>query len=514
MTTVYRDYQRQLAGDVFKAFEKYDRVMAQMPTASGKTITTALIIEQWPGDARVLVHRGELKTQWELVTNAEVLTIQQLTHKAYTDTTVYSKEDLLVIDESHHYIDNDWHKAVESWPGKILGLTATPWRMKGGFDHFWQKLIQGPSKKELIADGHVLPSIVKNPKFGVIQGKGESEDGDFSVSATMAEFAKSAQQRAAMTELGIKWMQAESPNGKFIVFCLNKVHANAVLTYAESQGLSAQIVLSSTAKAVRAKAFKEFRFGSLQLLITVAVLTEGVDLPECDGVLILRPTRSLALYLQMVGRANRVSNGQEYSLILDASGNHTRLGHPDDAHLWSLRARRGEYRELLECPECGTMNDPENDVCDFCDAQLHEDSLPHSKKRNARIICQLCGHRRSVLIQQCPFCTFDITKAELTEADAPEHFGHRNVLFTLVQDVYPLKYHGEATAIDAVVWLYQNGNEWHGGIRVPEDSKYADLIPANHEGEVNLKNAISEQPYKLVDRLLDKTRLIQSSIGV
>ena len=515
MTELY-DFQQTLADDVFNSFKVYRRILLQSSTGSGKTVLGAHVGDKWTGKVRVLAHRKELVLQWQkYFTPDSILTIQQLQHKRYKDKAKWSRNDLLIVDEAHHYADNKWHEALKAWPGYILGLTATPWRASAlkGYDHIYQKLIVGPSKQELMTLGALVPALVKNPKFGVIEGRGTGPDGDFSTTATMELFANSVQQYAAMTYEAINWLVEEAPNAKALGFCITVKHAEAVKNYCDSIDLPAMLVTAKTPLSTRLQLFADLQAGKLSLLLTVAVLTEGVDLPECDTVLIMRPTKSLALYLQMVGRAVRPFGEEKlHGTVLDAAGNHARFGHPDDDYLWSLKARRPDLREPRICDVCETVNLPDATFCVGCGVKL----TGSGNAWGPRVICGNCGRSRKAVIAECPYCRVTIAGGRVNLASTPESFSHRNAIFELA-GYAPIRYEAWLNQIDSTVWVKrlttvkwtdQVLGGWIGGIQVDEDmvDEYSLHVVMDPDGNVVFNDPTNEQPFKLVDLLLNKAK--------
>ena len=319
-----RDYQQKMVDELVSSPAK---TMVQMHTGSGKTALGAYFArrlkEATGSRTLILAHRRELVQQWQDtivevgLQSAMVVTIQQLTYQQQMQKLFrrYGSADLLIIDECHHYIDNVWSEAFHRWKGRVLGLTATPWRIERyrGFHkdqegrRMWQRLIVGPPRAALIERGALVPTVVKSPFFGVIgsgeevealktfgKGRGGSKDSDFSVTDMMQRFHESQAMKAAMTEKGVDWLVEERSEGRAkqtIVFGLNQKHAEALLKECSKRNItSAAVVTSKTPKDERQDAIKAFEREKLDTLITVAVLTEGVDLPVCDSVLMVRPT--------------------------------------------------------------------------------------------------------------------------------------------------------------------------------------------------------------------------------
>ena len=186
-----RPYQQELLGNVRAALQCTDKpVMMQLPTGAGKTIIAAALLSKYLTGRRKavwLTHRKELASQTERmlteagilattdarwmpgerapsIANSVVILMAQtvgLRTKAAGVWSSYYKNDLLIIDEAHHATAPGWERAIRQWPGRVLGMTATPWRLskKEGFDHLFSELINGPQMSQLQAQGFLCEAL-------------------------------------------------------------------------------------------------------------------------------------------------------------------------------------------------------------------------------------------------------------------------------------------------------------------------------------------------------------------
>ena len=372
-----RDYQVE-AVDKINEYLRFPRakVLYQCATGSGKTVVACAIVKEWHGDLYWLTHRRELERQSAHilvesgVENAIVSSPVKMYNKIKRGTYNPTKNSLIIADEAHHASAPTWAKILKEWPGTVLGLTATPWRLsrKEGFDHLFDFMIKGPSVQELVEEGYLVPCIVRHPKDGETIEPGGIVSGDFSPGQTMAN-----NDRTLLIEMGIKWLLEErKPDSSTVCYCLTVQHAEEVNKYAIERGLRSKVILGNTNPVEREEAVAEFSRGELDLLVCVEVITEGFDVPMIDSILILRPTESLSLYLQMIGRSMRPAPGKEYALVLDACNNWKRHGLPEEdrAHIWSLEARSEEDGKgeppVRVCPRCHTINHAATRACKNC----------------------------------------------------------------------------------------------------------------------------------------------------
>ena len=407
-----RDYQRDLLRQIQKALKPENaRVMMQLPTGGGKTVIAAHLLADYlsSGHKAVwLTHRKELAGQTcEVLTNATGLSAQsdrrwdigdpapvlangvmvlmaQTVSRRISEPGVWSKydgQDLMVIDEAHHATAKGWELAMNHWPGRIVGLTATPWRLSKseGFDHLFNRLICGPQIAELQAESSLCDAQVRIPgPEHRIRGGAIGSTGDF----TEPGIERANVGRAAIMTAGVRdfWLK-HAHDRQTIVYAVSKGHAENLVNVFNRAGVSAQLILGATALDQRAEAIAEFKRGDLQVLVNVAVATEGFDLPDASCIVIARPTESLALYLQMVGRGLRLKPNGGDCIVLDLAGNSLTHGLPESRHKWTL-APRSQDSGVGEAPTV---------VCDSCDV-----ASPASSHK-----CRSCGNPLGRDCQRC-----------------------------------------------------------------------------------------------------------------
>jgi superfamily II DNA or RNA helicase len=163
-----------------------------------------------------------------------------------------------------------------------------------------------------------------------------------------------------------------------IAFCCSIAHAESVARSFNAAGISAATLLGNTPD--RDAVVAGFDAGSVQILVTVDVVSEGFDIPAAGCAILLRPTQSLGLYLQQVGRVLRPAPGKDAAVILDHVGNVTRHGFPDDHRQWTLehgapRASGPAAPSVRTCPQCFAAFKP----APICPACGHEQPAPRPR---------------------------------------------------------------------------------------------------------------------------------------
>lgn len=390
------------------------RVMTQLPTGGGKTEIAGALLKEFLVDGRKavwLTHREELANQteerlspnWSVsamsgtdswsprrpaprIVNGVVILKAQTVSRRNKDSAVvwdnYSPDDLLVIDEAHHAPATGWERAIKQWPGKVWGLTATPWRLtqREGFDHLFHVLVTGQQTSEMQENGFLARSRIFAPTpDDRIKGGEVGQLGDFTEGGI-----ERANEQLVMTTLAVNFWRNLAEGRQTVAYAVSKGHAANLVRAFRDWGISASSILSDTPQDEREQAIEDFKNGNLTVLVNVAVATEGFDLPDASCVMITRPTKSLALYLQMVGRGLRPKDDGGDCLILDLASNAEEHGLPEDYREWSLIARGNPAPgdpPVRYCHECNFMAHPAHHKCPKCNADLGKP-------------CRLCGKFR------------------------------------------------------------------------------------------------------------------------
>jgi superfamily II DNA or RNA helicase len=351
-----RPYQQQAIADLRAAFRDGARAPLLVgPTGMGKTVIIAAVLQGVAARGRsaiVLVHRRELIAQTSAklsladvphgiiaagvpATNApiQIASVQTLARRL---DRIAAQPDLIVIDEAHHATAGTWGKALTHWPQALrLGVTATPVRQDGrGLGVVFDRLVLGPSTAELIGGGFLCPArIYAPPPVADLSGL-HRRAGDYAI-----DEAAQRMDRPTVTGDAIAHYQRLAAGQRAIAFCCNVKHAEHVCAAFNHAGVEAATLLGATDPLRRDATVARFAAGELQVLVTVDVVSEGFDIPAAGCAILLRPTQSLGLYLQQVGRVLRPAPGKAAAIVLDHVGNVHRHGWPDDPREWSLDDR-------------------------------------------------------------------------------------------------------------------------------------------------------------------------------
>ena len=348
-------------------------VLGVAPTGSGKTVCFCALAKQWEGRVMILVHRKELLeqvsrclTQWEVAhgliapdapnrkaERVQVASVQTLVRRLAD----YVPPDYLIIDEAHHaLLKSSWGKIFKAWPrAKRLGVTATPERLSGeGLREVFASMILGPSVKTLMEDGALSRYRLFAPPVQYADR----------VVRRMGDFARRELSEAmnvrTITGDAVAHYRKHALGKRAMVFCVSIDHAESVAKQFAETGIPACSIDGEMTTGERSGILRRFAKGEIQVLTSCDLVSEGFDLPAVEVAVLLRPTQSLALHLQQVGRALRPYKGKAAAIILDHAGNTHRHGLPDDPRDWSLDGREERQRQSLlseapatkTCPKC------------------------------------------------------------------------------------------------------------------------------------------------------------------
>lgn len=404
------DDQQQAVVDIRDAFRSHRRVLFTAPTGWGKTVLFCFITRQMYERERpcvILLHRHELLRQvsdtldqvevphgiigpgprtWsdDIIQVASVFTLARHTHRV-------ASPYLLVTDEAHHAVPNTtWGKVLGAYPSAFrLGVTATPIRLSGeGLADCFDHMVRGPSVQSLIDRGRLSKFSVYAPPTVDTSGI-PVRGGEFVQREVVARV-----EPAKITGDVIAHWDRHARGLRSLAFCASVEHARAVADAFGAHGVRAQAIWGALGERECGRAVDSFRRGSITVLTSCDLVSEGFDCPAIECGILLRATASTGLYLQQVGRCLRAYPGKDRALILDHVGNTLRHGWPAAAREWTLAGLRASARRdtgspaggvrvckqcwaaapvsARACPECGVAYPVESRKIRIVDGQLRE----------------------------------------------------------------------------------------------------------------------------------------------
>ena len=391
-----RDYQQDIIDQVLLNLKNgYKRILINLPTGGGKTAIASELVRRSiakNNSSMFLCHREELikqtvKTYKKNGVNPGIIKAgidpdyDNFVQVASVPTLARRLEyvnapKILFLDECHHAISESWKKVINSFPNAyIIGLTATPIRLDGQpLAGMFETMVEGITTRQLIDRGYLskfdyyAPSIIDTSELKISNG----------------EYTKQSVAQASFTNRVIgDNIEAYKKlcNGKRnVVFACNIKHGKEICKRYNDAGIPAEFLDGMTAKDNRADTLARFESGETKVLVNVDLFGEGFDLPSIECISMLRPTNSLGLYLQQVGRALRTADGKEKAIILDHVNNYQRHGMPDEERIWSLnigskngkRKNESDNIRIKRCPHCFYAHSPAL-VCPNCGHKYESD---------------------------------------------------------------------------------------------------------------------------------------------
>lgn len=390
MISDLRPYQVQALDDIRASIRGgVKRLVVQAATGAGKTKIAASLIESaqrkgnrmafvvpsislidqavesfWAEGIRDIgvIQANHLMTDWSKpVQVCSISTIQS--------RGAFPEAQAVIFDEVHklHEAHKNWlaHADWQSVP--FIGLSATPWTR--GLGKYFDSLLIAATTAELIQQKYLSPFRVfatGHPDLGGVKTvAGDYHEGQLS----------NAMQEGELTADIIRTWKEKWGQGKTLCFAVDKAHARSIQERFEQAGVKCGYQDASTPSDEREAIKRQFHNGRFPVVVNIQTLTTGVDW-DVRCLILARPTKSQALFVQIIGRALRTAEGKEYALILDHSDTTQRLGFVTDIHYDKLDdgssgAKKLEFetkaKPPTECKQCGCLK--RSRVCPNCGAE-------------------------------------------------------------------------------------------------------------------------------------------------
>ncbi len=388
-----RKYQNSVISQARTALETYDAPVLVLPTGAGKTVIFCEIAKKAinkGNNVLILVHRRELLKQASQKLAAinvdhgiiaagfkpkdspiQVASVQTLVRRFETINWCPS---IIIIDEAHHAVAGSWHKILNHWSGaKRIGCTATPIRLDGrGLKDFFDLIIQGPSIPELVSQGYLCDHKVFSTPIIPDLRKVRTRAGDYDIK----QLDKVMTEDKTITGDAVEQYKKHADGLPAVAFCVSVHHAEVVKDSFIKAGYKAALITGDMKMEDRDQVIDDLTTGAIQILVSIDVISEGFDLPSVSACILLRPTRSLGLYMQQVGRILRPQKGKT-AIVLDHVKNTIIHGFVDTPREWDLnsKAKRKKLDEVA----------PRVTVCEACYATY-----------TPQPICPICGHEKEI----------------------------------------------------------------------------------------------------------------------
>lgn len=400
-----RPYQHELLESVRALMRRGEKsILTVAPTGSGKTVLFATIARgaaSRKNRVLVLVHRREILEQTlTSLYGLGVVSGQVVAGKAHTQDAIQvgmvqtvarrlhalRRPDLIIVDEAHHALeDNSWGHVLRYWREvPRLGFTATPERLDGrGLRESFSEMVVGPSILDLVEQGFLSYPVVFRPPEELALNY-HVKRGDFD----SGEQEKAMSTRRVVGDV-IEHYRRHMGGLPAVCFCVSIEHSRLMAEQFRGAGYTAECVWGNMPRADRERAIKGLGDGSVQIVTSCDVISEGVDVPVMAGAILLRKTMSLGLYLQQAGRSLRTYPGKNRAVILDHVGNYYMHGHVLQDREWSLDSGRRDPRKeeppaTRTCPRCYGVWPGRPRKCPECGFEWQE--APAKEERSFSVI--------------------------------------------------------------------------------------------------------------------------------
>ena len=409
-----RDYQIEIIQQVFRhwAWGEY-RVMVQLPTGGGKTIIFCALANEFTKKSEpvlVIAHREELITQaaskLETVAGVPVGIIKAgykpnpdaLLQVASIQTLIRRQPppaSLVIFDEAHHCHSRTYATVFKHYAEQgsyILGFTATPMRPDGrglrwlysatpGFE----SLIVGSSVNQLIANDYLVPFKLYAPARIIHASSAglKTTAGDYN----SAELEKLVRKTLLVGDVIDTWKK-HALGLRTVLFAVSLDHSRELALAFQLAGIPAAHLDGNTPMPLRLEILAELASGNILVLCQHSIVTEGVDIPLIEAIQFTRPTKSLTIWFQAIGRSLRPAPGKTHAVIIDHTDTHLNLPWPDNEIPWSLdpvSLKPGPG--VLQCPNCrhvfrpiGLERERNLATCPACQTRFIFVNKPRDKK--------------------------------------------------------------------------------------------------------------------------------------
>lgn len=333
-----RDYQIECVDRILEKFETLDSQIIQLPTGAGKTVILWNVIKRSRARTLIVAPTRELteqietmghrivrpedvyrkkKSYWPLHPVHIVMTGQAATFAMRNGSLDDYDYDLLIVDEAHRSRSKSIEELIEysrDRQCKVLGLTATPERLDGkSLLDVYQELTYTRTLIDLIENRYLVDLECYKIKTRQKIRELKLQAGDLAPSVLRQLDVD------ARNDIILEVYKKRCPKKKTLVFCLSVAHAQKMADLFVQNGVRAMAIHGSLSQTKRQAILLMFKEGHLDVLCNCQLLTEGFDEPSIEALILARPTKSKALYCQMIGRGVRPYPKKKHCLIYDLS---------------------------------------------------------------------------------------------------------------------------------------------------------------------------------------------------
>ena len=380
-----------------------DKVIHCSPTGSGKTVIQCMIAkrELARGDGTaILTPRNEIFDQtlrmarelcgahnvstlrakrpgesWNPVNPVHIVSWPTLIARARRTDFWFPRVQRVIVDECHLSVAPKILEILEHYAPKarIDGYTATPARLTGkGLGSFFTEIKHVTSVRQLIEQGYLAP----------VEYYGAATPDLTGIKIRRGDYETKKLSKACVELVGDavdNWLRLASDRHT-IVFAVDIAHCEALAERYRHVGVRAAALHTGMDQTERDKVVAAFKAQHIQVLVNVSIASYGFDAPSVNCIQACRPTKSIVLHLQMIGRGMRPKPEGASCMMLDHAGNVQALGMADDLYRWTLDEGRTAATNWSRMEESGEKDDSKTYTCEECS---------HIFARSR--VCPMCG---------------------------------------------------------------------------------------------------------------------------
>lgn len=369
------DYQKTLVERTRQSYiDGFKSPCVVAPCGAGKSVIisdVARMTTQKGNRVLFLVHRRELIDQIKGTFKKNAVDLD-LVEFGMVQTIVrrldrMKKPSLIITDENHHGLAASYRKIYDHFSDVLrLGFTATPIRLNGsGLGDINDILIEEVDAEWLIANGFLSPYKYYAPKLINTEALKLNNLSEFS----SGSIDKAMEDRKKIFGDAVKHYLELADGEQAIAYCHSIEASLQVKEAFLASGITAEHIDAKTHRVERDAIIRKFRDREIQVLTNVDLIGEGFDVPDCSTVIMLRPTKSLSLFIQQSMRGMRYKPGKT-SIIIDHVDNVREFGLPDAKRQWSLSSKKTSGSQatikIKHCNNCFAVYPPEEKACTEC----------------------------------------------------------------------------------------------------------------------------------------------------
>lgn len=514
-----RWYQKRAVERVFEYFGKQGgNPLIVLPTGTGKSLVIAEICKQvceMDRSARIIVatHVAELVAQnyAEFVSyypDADAGIYSAGLNRKQSGRKVtfggiqslcrspgdFPAIDILIVDEAHtipHSSEGTWREFIADLRLanpylKVIGLTATPYRMKSGMLHkgddaLFDDIVFEYNVLDAVKEGYLCEITNKDDETGdaitletyLDASKVKTAGGEYIEKELSKAVDTDPLNKACVAEI----MKFGRKRGSWLIFCSGVDHAMHIQKLLQENGIICESISIKTKKGDRPKILSSFKNGDIRAITNNNILTTGFNAPGVDLIVFMRPTKSPGLWVQMLGRGMRLAPGKDDCMILDFTNNTNAFGVIDKIVVDTKQKEEGGQAPIKTCPECFETVFAAAKTCPCCQYEF-----PAGEKDiSARI------SKEALLSHQLTTQTAAVTRVEYRRHVKP---GKPDSL--RVDYFCGLNIHSEYVCLGYTGWVREDACTWWR-----EHSLLADKTPPRNtdealdrSGELKLPNKI------------------------